>query len=69
MARTGATIAMLYLVYVLVLLPHDLALILPFAAVILGICYASVIAEIVSARWLVARIVADEKSRRHRADG
>ena len=64
MARTGATIAMLYLVYVLVLLPRDLSLILPFAAVILGVCYASVIGEIVSARWLVARIVADEKSRR-----
>jgi len=64
MARTGATIAMLYLVYVLVLLPRDLSLVLPFAAVILGVCYGSVIAAIVSARWLVARIVADEKSRR-----
>jgi hypothetical protein len=64
MARTGATIAMLYLVYVLVLLPRDLSLILPFAAVILGVCYASVIGEIVSARWLVAHIVADEKDRR-----
>jgi hypothetical protein len=64
MARTGATIAMLYLVYVLLLLPRDVSLILPFAAVILGVCYGSIIAEIVSGRWLVAHIVGEEKSRR-----
>jgi hypothetical protein len=50
--------------FTLLLLPRDVSLILPFAAVILGVCYGSIIAEIVSGRWLVAHIVGEEKSRR-----
>jgi hypothetical protein len=47
-----------------VLLPHDASLIVPFAAVILCACYGLTIATITGHRWLVARIVGDEKSRR-----
>jgi hypothetical protein len=64
MASTAAVLGTSLLVLVLILLPRDPALILPFAAVILGVCYGTTIAEVVSDRWLVARIVGEEKSRR-----
>lgn len=63
-ARHMAMFSTLYLVYALVLLPHDAALILPFVAVILGACYGLTIAMIVSNRRRIARIVGEEKSRR-----
>lgn len=63
-ARNNATWSTLFLVDALVLLPHDAALILPFAAVILGVCYGLTIARVLSDRWVVARIVGEEKSRR-----
>jgi hypothetical protein len=59
-----ATISTTYLIYVVLLLAHDTALLWPSAALILVTCYGLTIVRVVSDRWVVAHVVGDETSRR-----
>jgi hypothetical protein len=58
--------SVVYLCLAVVILPQETGLFLPFAALILGVCYASVIADAVSTRQLVTHIIA--RSRMARLD-
>lgn len=60
----AAIIATWYLIITLILLPHDLWLVLPIAAVILASGYLSIFSSVGYVRYVVSRIVAAEKARR-----